>query len=80
MEETVWIMGKYTAGKDWEVQGVFASEEDALANVKFRSEFIGPVPFGKRLPDDRVTWPGSYYPLAEEPAQAGARRDADTTL
>jgi len=56
------LIGRY------HIQGIFTSEELALANVKDRTWFIGPLPLNVALPEKTVTWAGLYWPMAEQQA------------
>lgn len=64
---TVWLCGKVVKDGDmWNVQGVFTSEELAIAACRDEYYFIGPVVVDESLPDEPVEWPGAYYPLARD--------------
>jgi len=66
----IFIIGKTTAetpqGTVWEVQGVFATEDEAVVAC-LPGEWIGPLEVGVRVPDQSHAWPGAYYP--HEPVQ-----------
>lgn len=65
----VWIVGKAledVPAPRWEFQGVFMTEEEAIAACASDSYFIGPAIVGDRLADETVPWPGSYYPRLED--------------
>lgn len=49
----------------WELQGVFSSEEKAIAACLAPHYCIGPVDLDVPISMHRVNWEGSYYPLAE---------------
>ena len=67
---TLYIVGKiykYVGGfVDCEFCGVFESEQLAVAACKTDQYFVGPAELNERLPDNRKTWAGCYYPLAEK--------------
>lgn len=52
-------------GSDWSFQGVFGSEEKAVAACRDELYFVAPVNLDQELPHDRLTWPGAYYPHLE---------------
>jgi hypothetical protein len=64
IEIDIWIVGKVTdhAHGGWELQGVFSSEEKALAACRGKNDFIGPVRVDVELPRQRLDWVGAYYP------------------
>jgi hypothetical protein len=50
---------------DLEIQGIFSTEEKAIAACKNERYFIGPLALDETLPDERMeSWPGSYFPKA----------------
>ena len=65
--QKVWICGKWVEeGSPWEFQGVFDSEENALAACATDDYFIGPAIINERLPDGEYDpWPGLYYPFRQ---------------
>jgi hypothetical protein len=65
-EVRVWIVGKVDGDnfREWEFQGIFASEEGAVAACESELYFVAPAVVDERLPDQSVEWPGAYYPLA----------------
>jgi hypothetical protein len=67
---TVWVVGQVMATTDkgivWDIQGVFDTQEAAVAACRDATYFIGPVPMNQQLPHERVAvWEGCYYPLCE---------------
>jgi len=58
----LWVVGKWVDG-DWELQGVFDTEDRAVAICEDAHYFVGPVTLNEELPDDRIVWPGAYYPI-----------------
>lgn len=66
---TLWVCGKsvmYYGQFTWEFQGLFSSEEKAIAACLNENHFIGPAVVDKVITDDTQIWPGAYYPLADE--------------
>ncbi len=66
MSETVWICGKHISHDDngtvWDFQGVFSTEEQAISACKDDNYFIGPTEMNVVLPEEKIIWPGCYYP------------------
>ena len=62
----LWIVGKVVESSEWEFDGVFDSEEKAIAACKSENHFIGPAILNKEIPEDCVEWSGAYYPLIED--------------
>ena len=58
----LWVVGK-TGGASWEFQGVFSTEERAVAACRDEM-FVGPAELDRQLPHDTWGWDGAYYPLA----------------
>jgi hypothetical protein len=61
----LFVVGKCKWDGGWEFQGVFDSEELALAACRAASYFIAPATLNESLPDETEAWPGSYYPLSK---------------
>lgn len=69
----LWIVGtRFNDGEDWKTDGVFTTEDLAVANVTDKDQFVVPL-----TPDLDITgkpgpsqiepgWPGAYYPLREK--------------
>ena len=67
---TLWICGKRLLVDDengWEFVGVFETEEKAVAACLTQMYFVGPAELNKAFPDERVKWPGAYYPKQRNP-------------
>lgn len=66
--DKVFVVGRFIAetepGNVWDLQGIFATEEEAVAACRDAAYWVGSVPFGKALPHETETWPAAYYPLA----------------
>ena len=64
----LFIVGKVTSenGKEWEICGVFDSEEKALIECKDYRYCIGEGELNKPFPDETVEWPGAYYPIVRK--------------
>jgi hypothetical protein len=63
----LFVVGEHTSkvGKDeaaWSLLGVFDTEEKAVNACRKRNHFVGKVGLNERLPDERMDWPGIYYP------------------
>lgn len=56
----------FIVGRDneygWDFQGVFDTEEKALAACRDEHYFIGPAELNKEYPDETIPWPGQYWP------------------
>lgn len=65
----VYVVGRIRPGNndgEWELMGVFSTEEKALEAATLEGDFIGPTDLDFRWPEDRMSdWPGSYFPNAE---------------
>jgi hypothetical protein len=73
--EMLWIVGKALGEPDsWEFQGVFDSEEQAVAACVLEEMFVGPAKLNTPLPLDKEGWPGAYYPAFRQVA-FGKHRD-----
>ena len=59
---------------EWIFQGVFSTEEKALAVCSNEHYGIGPVELDKKLPEENVPWPGFYYPVIERYKQEYKQR------
>ena len=64
--EEVWIVGKCidAATSAWEFQGVYSSEERAVAACLSEQWFIGPARVDEPVPARTEAWPGARYPHA----------------
>jgi|GEM_PF-1264251 len=59
----VWVAGRDRGPEQWDLLGVFTTEEKAIARcTRPASDFIGPVRLNDPLPEDPTPWPGAYYP------------------
>lgn len=61
----MWIVGQVKdEGKPWEFQGVFDSEERAVAACRDSSYFVGAASLNEEHPHETTPgWLGAYYPL-----------------
>ena len=70
----VWIVGRIEVDENnvltqWQVQGAFETEKEAVAACRDRSYFVGKLAVGVSLPHElQPKWPGAYYPLAKDAA------------
>ena len=72
MDNILWIVGEYkgetqNVSHAWDIIGIADTEEKAISFCTSDIHFIGPIELNKRLPDETITWPGCYYPLADKP-------------
>lgn len=63
----LWIAGYATDenATDWYFQGVFDTEDAAVAVCKTELHFVAPAVLNEVLPDEVEDWEGCYYPLAD---------------
>jgi len=65
----VYVVGKWIKRVDervvWDIQGVFSTEEKAVAECKSPEWFVGPINLDESVPEENREWPGFYYPLDE---------------
>jgi hypothetical protein len=60
----LWVVGQWRGDdQPWALQGVFDSEEKAVAACRDPYYFVGPEQLNVALPHDSAEWPGCYYPL-----------------
>jgi hypothetical protein len=57
----LWVVGQLK-DDDWDFQGVFSSEEKALAACKGPEYFVGPCTLDQEAPEETVDWPNGYLP------------------
>ena len=58
----VWIVGQYRA-PSWDFQGVFSTEEKAVAACRDANYFVAPAELDAEVPHQlEPAWPGAYYP------------------
>jgi hypothetical protein len=67
--EVMWIVGKQNTDSlsEWEFQGLFDSEEQAVAACVARRDgvidmFVGPAELNVAVKRKKGSWPGAYYP------------------
>lgn len=64
--DRVWICGQFRAeteqGNVWDLQGIFLTEDEAVAACRDETYFIGPEEIGVSLPHESIDPPGFYYP------------------
>lgn len=62
--ERVFVVGKALDDPGaWELQGVFTSEERAVAACLNWRYFVGPLKIDKEISDKTMQWDGAYYPI-----------------
>lgn len=61
--KTLWIVGQNVFDSHvWEFQGVFDSEERAIAACHGPTYWISPCKLNEELPKDSMSLPGTYFP------------------
>lgn len=60
----VFVVGRLFPGeaKEWEVVGVYSTEEKAVEACLTGTYFIGPINMDEASPEATTEWPGSYIP------------------
>lgn len=64
----LWVCGQFIEEgvnddeNAWTFQGVFSTEELAIAACKTSDYFITPAQLDEELPSETFAWPGCYYP------------------
>ncbi len=65
----MWIVGKASTDSpsEWEFQGLFDSEEQAVAACVVKRNgvidmFVGPAELNVAVKRKKRSWPGAYYP------------------
>lgn len=72
----VWVAGRVDNSRvsfQWEVLGVYTTEELAVARCSRCVDFVAPIRLNDRLPEETTVWPGCYYPLVEKLREAVSR-------
>ena len=68
--QTLWIVGQYRFGDTgaivWDFQGVFTTEEKAIAACKSTTWFIARMELDKELPEATEVMPDVIWPLLKE--------------
>lgn len=60
----VFIVGRIDGNGSWDFQGVFETEQLAIAACRDETYFIGPAIVNEVLGHDTEDWPGAYSPKA----------------
>lgn len=63
---TLWLVGRHVRGNHWDVQGIFASREEAMAACKNVRYFLFPLDLGVSLPEESTTPFKLEYPKEAE--------------
>ena len=68
---TLWLCGQWrsvtaTGGVAWDFQGIFATEDEAVAACRSKWYFITPVVLGQEYPDDMVEFKNVRYPVSTD--------------
>lgn len=62
--QVCWVVGQHVGGS-WDFQGVFATEDLAVAACTHPTYFVGPAILNEPLSRETMDWPGIYYPLIQ---------------
>lgn len=64
----MWLVGQHRTEprKPWEVQGLFATEAEAVARCESYLWFVMPLRVGEQVPSETTTNPRTYFPKAPE--------------
>lgn len=55
--------------KTWDFQGVFSTEEKAVAACRDWTYFVGPADLDAEVPHETAPeWPGAFFPIARTEA------------
>lgn len=60
----LWVVGQTVDDDEWQLTGVFDSEEQAVRECRDTSYFVGPVELNE-AEHNEVDWEGVYYPIEE---------------
>jgi hypothetical protein len=70
----LFIVGKVVESTDqgrvWEFQGVFSDRKKAEDHCLESDWFVGPANLDQPVPEERMEWPGCYYPKASRQSTA----------
>jgi hypothetical protein len=63
----LWISGRSPSENplQWELNGVFESQEAAEEACTTPEDWVGPIVLNQRMPEGRITHPDGYYPAIE---------------
>lgn len=62
--QVCWVVGQHVGGS-WDFQGVFATEDLAVAACHHPTYFVGPATLNEPLSREAMDWPGIYYPFIQ---------------
>jgi len=69
--KVVWICGQWNGPHSpWDFQGVFDTEDQAIAACKDYTHFIAPATVNQSVPRDPIEWPGLRYPISPSPVES----------
>ncbi len=63
VDQVVWVAMRVACPP--EMLGIFREESNAVGACRQPIDVVGPMVLDQVLPDERVDWPGCYYPLAD---------------
>jgi hypothetical protein len=66
--QRVWCAGRLIREHEdrlpeWDLAGVFSTEEAAVAACQDENYFVGPADIDKPFPTEPMPWEGGYYPM-----------------
>jgi hypothetical protein len=62
--QELWLVGRITLTGQWEVQGLYANEDDAAERCEDLTWFVMPLTVGEHVPTATTFNPRGYYPAA----------------
>jgi hypothetical protein len=69
--ETLWLCGQWRSGLSptcvWDFQGIFDTEEQAVAACCNENCFVAPVELNAVLSEEPTPFPEAYYPSRGKP-------------
>lgn len=60
----IWLCGRHELDESWGVNGIFSTEEKAVARCKDSLDFVAPFNMDEEQPEEKLYMVGDYYPLA----------------
>jgi hypothetical protein len=67
-DKKLWLVGQYKSGEKgnivWEFQGIFSTEEKAVAACKNFRYWVAPIIMDEECPDGTVSFENDYYPIS----------------
>lgn len=72
---TLYLVGRAMSGDAFQFQGIFTSEEKAVAACRDATYFVGTAEVDQELPHEIEKWPEAWYPRLES-REEGRKRFA----